>query len=237
MGQASKAATSDAGSDTTGQWGSLISWPTVAMHGELLSDGNVLTYGDTSRSRCHICNPTTNAFTSVPDTVANPSCGGTNILPDGRVITVGGGGIDNSTRAIPTSPGTRSPTRRGRNSASNAYPTWYASTTVLPNGNLLRMGGVDGCQLCNPEIPEGNSPATNRWTTLSKNPTLLPFYPNIYVRPDGTVALTGASQREEPLMIYNPNINGGDLDHQRSHRGGRRLVGNVRHGQGDQGGQ
>ena len=188
----------------TGQWGGLINWPTVAMHGAVLSDGNVLTFGDTSQGHtAYLWNPTTNAFTSVPDSVANPSCGGTNILPDGRVITVGGGGVDNSDDNTNVT-GYQETNQTWAQLASNAYPTWYASTTVLPNGNLLRMGGVDGCQLCNPEVPEEFSPATNQWTTLSKNPTLLPFYPNIYVRPDGTVALTGASQVEEPLMIYNP---------------------------------
>ena len=44
-----KPAAVTAGPDQTGQWGSLMSWPTVAMHGELLPDGNVLTWGDSSR--------------------------------------------------------------------------------------------------------------------------------------------------------------------------------------------
>ncbi len=30
------------------------------------------------------------------------------------------------------------------------------------------------------------------------------MYPFSYVRPDGTVAVTGATEVEEPLMIYNP---------------------------------
>ena len=74
---------------------------------------------------------------------------------------------------------------------------------MLPNGNLLRLGG-GGCDNCNPEVPEEFSPATNQWTTLSKNPTLLPMYPFTYVRPDGTVAVTGSSLVTEPLMIYDP---------------------------------
>ena len=88
------AATSSAGPDQTGQWGSLINWPIVAMHGELLPDGNVLTWGDSSQGDTAVVwDPTTDTFTSIPDPFANPSCGGNNALPDGRVIAVGGGGI------------------------------------------------------------------------------------------------------------------------------------------------
>ena len=147
--------------------------------------------------------PTTDTFTSKPDPFANPSCGGNNALPDGRIITVGGGGIspaDANTNVT----GFNENNQAWAQLASNAFPTWYASTTVLANGNLLRLGGVDGCNNCNPEVPEEFSPATNQWTTLSNNPTLLPMYPFTYVRPDGTVAVTGASEVPEPLMIYNP---------------------------------
>ena len=124
-------------------------------------------------------------------------------LPDGRVITVGGGGISPADANTDVT-GFQETNQTWAQLGSNAFPTWYASTTVLPNGNLLRIGGVDGCNNCNPEVPEVYSPATNQWTTLSDNPTLLPMYPFTYVRPDGTVAVTGASQVEEPLMIYNP---------------------------------
>jgi hypothetical protein len=198
------AATSSASSNPTGQWGSLMNWPIVAMHGELLPDGNVLTWGDSSQGDTAVVwDPTTNTSTSIPDAFANPSCGGNNILPDGRVITVGGGGVSN-TDANTNVTGFQETNQVWAQLASNAFPTWYASTTVLPNGNLLRLGGVDGCDNCNPEVPEEFSPATNQWTTLSNNPTLLPMYPFIYVRPDGTVAVTGSSLVKEPLMIYDP---------------------------------
>jgi hypothetical protein len=202
--KAATAATSGTSPDQVGEWGPLMNWPTVAMHGELLPNGNILTWGDSSTGDTAVeWDPTTNTFTNLPDAFANPACGGNNILPDGRVITVGGGGIS------PADANTNVTGFQGTNQtwaqlSSNAFPTWYASTTVLPDGNLLRMGGVDGCDNCNPEEPEEYFPATNQWITLSENPTLLPTYPFTYVRPDGTVAVTGASQVEEPLMIYNP---------------------------------
>ncbi len=200
------AATSDDGPDQTGQWGSLMPYPIVAMHGDLLPDGNVLTWGDSAEGyhdTAVVWDPATNTTTSIPDPFANPSCGGDNALPDGRIITVGGGGItptDENTNVT----GYQEPNQTWGQLASNAFPTWYASTTVLANGNLLRLGGVGGENNVNPQVPEEYSPAADQWTTLSQNPTLLPMYPFSYVRPDGTVAVTGATEVPEPLMIYNP---------------------------------
>ena len=203
VSRASKAVTA-ATSEPTGQWGSLMNWPTVAMHGEMLPDGNVLTWGDSTQGdTAYIWDPTTNTFTSDPNAFANPSCGGNNILPDGRVIGVGGGGVSPADANTNVS-GFQETNQAWAPLASNAFPTWYASTTVLSNGNLLRLGGVDGCDNCNPEVPEEFSPSDNQWTTLSKNPTLLPMYPFTYVRPDGTVAVLGSSLVTEPLMIYDP---------------------------------
>src|SRR5262249_35824606 len=89
-----RAAAATVGPDQTGQWGSQFPWPTIAMHGELLPDGKILTWGDSSQgSSAFVWDPATNAFTAVPNAIANPSCGGNNALPDGRIIDVGGGGI------------------------------------------------------------------------------------------------------------------------------------------------
>ena len=195
-----------AGPDQTGQWGSLIDWPIVAMHGELLPDGNVLTWGDSGEGftdTAVVWDPATDNFASKPDPFANPSCGGNNALPDGRIIDVGGGGIS-PTDANTNVTGFNENNQTWAKLASTAFQTWYASTTVLANGNLLRLGGVNGCNNCNPEVPEEYSPVTNKWTTLSNNPTLLPMYPFAYVRPDGTVAVTGATEVPSPLRIYNP---------------------------------
>jgi fibronectin type 3 domain-containing protein len=190
-----------AGLDQTGQWGSLMNWPIVAVHGAMLPNGKILTWGDGS-STPTVWDPATNTFTNVPNAFANPMCGGQNILPDGRIITIGGGGV--SGPGITTVTGFSPANSSWAQLAGTRFQTWYASTAVLPNGNLIRIGGVDGCNNCNPEVPEVYSPATNQWTTLSSNPTLLPMYPFTYVRPNGTVAVTGASEVTSALRIYDP---------------------------------
>jgi len=195
------ATTPSAGLDQTGQWGSLLNWPVVAVHGAVLPNGKIVTWGNGSNTPT-VWDPAANSFTNVSNAFANPMCGGLNALPDGRIITIGGGGL--SPPGITTITGLNTANSSWAQLAGTSFQTWYASSAVLPNGNLIRIGGVNGCNNCNPEQPEVYSPATNRWNTLSSNPTLLPMYPFTYVRPDGTVAVTGASEVTSALRIYDP---------------------------------
>jgi len=195
------ATTPSASLDQTGQWGSLINWPVVAVHGAVLPNGKLVTWGDGS-STPTVWDPATNTFTNVPNAFANPMCGGQNALPDGRIITIGGGGV--SGPGITAVTGFDAANNGWAQLAGTSFQTWYASTTVLPNGNLIRIGGVNGCNNCNPEVPEVYSPATNQWNTLSSNPTLLPMYPFTYVGPNGTVAVAGASEVTSALRVYDP---------------------------------
>jgi chitodextrinase len=184
-----------------GQWGSVMSWPIVAVHGALMDNGDVLTWGDGAGTPT-LWNPTTNTFTSVPNAFVNPMCGGLNALPDGRIMTIGGGGVNGP--GVKTVSAFDPQTSTWASLPDTNFQTWYASSTVLPNGNLIRIGGVMGCNNCNPEVPEVYSPPTNTWTSLNSNPTLLPMYPFIYVRPNGTVAVLGASEVDSALRIYDP---------------------------------
>ncbi len=196
-----RATTPAGGLNRTGQWGSLMNWPIVAVHGALLPGGKVLTWGEGTNA-AYVWDPATNTFTHVPNAFADAVCGGLNALPDGRIITVGGGGL--SGPGVKTVTAYTTLTSTWSQLGSTNYRTWYASSTVLPDGNLIRMGGVNGCNNCNREVPEIYSPATDQWTALTSNPVLLPMYPFTYVRPNGTVAVTGASEVTSALRIYDP---------------------------------
>src|SRR5215213_10300003 len=78
----------------SGQWGSPITWPAVAIHANLLPDGRVMTWGRSDRLPV-IWNPVTGAFKNV-DLPADLFCSGHALLPDGRLLVSGGhSGIDN----------------------------------------------------------------------------------------------------------------------------------------------
>src|SRR5581483_6864185 len=167
---------------TVGQWSAPIPWPTVAVHAMLLPTGKVLTWGDGGPS-ANVWDPAFSAFESVPDSLTNLLCAGMNALPDGRIIVVGGGGlqIHGVSEVNVFDPNTE----RWSQLAPTQLTTWYAGSTVLPDGRMVRLGGVGGCNNCNPEAPEVYTPATNTWTSLTAATTLLPMYPFTFVRPDG----------------------------------------------------
>src|ERR1700738_3756717 len=74
-----------------GQWSMPVNWPAVGVHATLLNNGRVMTWGH--RSAPFVNDPTPGALTQVPNPFANAVCGGANMLGDGRMVTVGGGGL------------------------------------------------------------------------------------------------------------------------------------------------
>src|ERR1700730_4310316 len=78
---------------TAGQWGSLLNWPLVAVHSALLNTGQVLTWdawetGGTPSVR--LWNPSSQAFTAVPNQTSQIFCSAHVQLPDGRLLVAGG---------------------------------------------------------------------------------------------------------------------------------------------------
>ena len=73
---------------------------------------------------------------------------------------------------------------------------WYPTATTLPDGRVLVTAGEDGCSGCNIEIPEIYNPATNTWTSLTDAPLNVPFYPHMFVLPDGRVLAASTTESE-----------------------------------------
>jgi hypothetical protein len=196
-------AVSAADPSVVGQWSAPVTWPAVAVHAALLKTGKVLTWGNGYVSGPVVWDPATGIITAAPNAVTNGLCGGQSALPDGRVVVIGGGGLNQAgTVAVAAfDPNTTAWSQV----ASTNYATWYATATVLPDGRLLRLAGVGGCNSCNPEYPEVYDPASNAWTVLRSASALLPMYPFTYVRPDGTIAITGASEAAAALRILDVN--------------------------------
>lgn len=65
---------------------------------------------------------------------------------------------------------------------------WYPTSTVLPNGDILISGGIDGAGL-SVTTPEVYSPATNQWRSLLGISTedYYYFYPRQWVAPNGLI--------------------------------------------------
>jgi hypothetical protein len=115
-------------------------------------------------------------------------CSGHSFLPNGRLLVVGG-----------TSPGIRglrlatvfNPASSSWNATSSmAQGRYYPTITTLPNGEMLAVSGHDTTRavVTIPEIWNGSS-----WRRLTTAPLSIPtpYYPAMFVAPNGKVFLAG----------------------------------------------
>lgn len=175
------------GAAIRGEWGPTIQTPVVGIHAHLLPTGKVLFWGD--RGDAQIWDPASpNAgFTAISKTY-RIFCSGHTFLPDGRLLITGGTitGTKGDRRAVIFDPaaGSLTPT------SSMAQGRYYPTTTVLPNGEVLAISGSDedGTVVSIPEIGDGTSwrPLTNASLAIPK-----PYYPAMFVAPNGKLFLAG----------------------------------------------
>jgi len=175
-----------------GQWSAVKSWPVPAVHAHLLPTGKVLffTEFDKGTDGPYLWTPETDTLQQLSPPGYNIFCSGHAFLPDGRLLIAGGHiGTD---RGLPdailfdpfTSAWTRLP--------DMADGRWYPTVTALPNGEMLAVAGADE-QASGNLIPELWSPATGSWRRLTGASRALPYYPWMFVAPDGRLFVAGST--------------------------------------------
>jgi hypothetical protein len=70
---------------------------------------------------------------------------------------------------------------------------WYPTLTTLANGQVLAISGGDTVAALN-VLPEVYVPGTNKWRTLTSAARSVPYYPMMFLAPDGTVFNAGPDQ-------------------------------------------
>ena len=177
-----------------GRWDPVFTTPVVAVHTHLLVNGKVLLWGDTGPAQLW---STGTGFVPLAKT-RQIYCSGHTFLPDGRIMVVGGTG--------PSTAGQREVTLY--NISTNSWSTapvmaqgrYYPTITTLPNGNLLAVSGHDA-SLAVVTIPEvWNGTGWRRLTTASLS-IPAPYYPAMFVAPNGKVFLAGFSQPSRYLDV------------------------------------
>jgi hypothetical protein len=182
-----------------GQWAAPIAWPIVAVNANLLPTGQILAWdGQGNGYDARLWNPTTGVFTAVPNNQTNMFCSGSCALADGRTLVAGGhaGGHIGITDTNLFDPVARTWTKV----APMRYPRWYPTTTTLPDGRVLTTAGEINCDGCVAVIPEIYNPQTNIWVQMSSASLDLPYYPHMFVLPDGRVL--AAATAEDPIITY-----------------------------------
>ncbi|MBC7531892.1 MAG: DUF1929 domain-containing protein [Oligoflexus sp.] len=206
-----------------GKWGPKMNWPVIPIHSVLLPSGKVLSYGTDDKGvqgaelYFDLWTPTlnSNAHQSLPNSLATDVfCGSPIVIPmSGDVLMPGG-----DAREPPfTNYGIKDTLLLKRDSQSLvrgpylANGRWYATSTILPNGDSLIYGGIDGAHAI-VTVPEVYSPKDNTWRTVTgaasgdvmNGAESKWFYPRNFVAPDGRVfGMSG-----EKMYYINPNANG-----------------------------
>ncbi|MGH7499082.1 MAG: galactose oxidase-like domain-containing protein [Gemmatimonadales bacterium] len=172
---------------SAGEWSAVKTTPIIAVHMSLLPDGDVLMFG--RKDDPQLFDPATGQFTAIPSP-AWLFCSGHAFLPDGRLL-IAGGHITNDhglpastlydwrTRSFSSGP----PMPRGR---------WYPTVTPLPNGEMVVVAGRDENGLVVP-IPDVWTTG-GAWRQLSSASLTQPYYPRMFVAPNGNVFEAGPSQ-------------------------------------------
>jgi hypothetical protein len=175
---------------TLGAWDAPIDWPVVAVHLHLMPSGQVLSWGLLGDP--YVWNPATGVFAALPTSTAL-FCSGHTFLADGRLL-VAGGHISND-HGLPDTNIFDDATRAWTAVLPMSRGRWYPTTTTLPNGEVVTVAGndQDGIEVTTPEVWNGSA-----WHTLTGADLSVPYYPRLFVAPNGLVFMAG----ELPQSYY-----------------------------------
>lgn len=196
------------GSDPSvvGSWGPVVAWPEVSIHAALTYTGKILTFqGDfSSGGQQYLFDPATGAQTQVPNAVADLFCAGQAVLPDGKIMVIGGtstsGGLGTKTITA-FDPATQT----WQTLADMNSPRWYATGTTLGDGRVLSTSGYStGTTVVT--VPEVYDTLHNTWTNLTSATHNIPIYPFMYQLPDGRVLWAGASEVPTQTEVLSANL-------------------------------
>src|SRR6266480_4726800 len=178
---------------TVGQWSARTPWPYKAAHAALLPTGKVLWWppfdnGDNP----YLWDPATNTNTAIAHVGANIFCAGLSFLPDGRLLVSGGhiGTWTGLPNAYIFDPSTSTWNRLPDMNAGR----WYPTNTTLPTGDVLVTSGWISTRTGVNVEPQVWQTATSSWRNLTAAHLVLPFYPFMFVAPNGKVFCAGPSQ-------------------------------------------
>jgi hypothetical protein len=182
---------------TKGRWGGLITSPVVGIHVHLLPTGKVLLWGRAGVAQ--LWDPNNQAAGFAP--AAAPYtlfCAGHTFLSDGRLYVVGGHSV--GTKGIPNTVLYDTTTGAWSMAGPMAQGRYYPTTTVLANGEVLAISGTDELQN-HVTIPEVGNGTTWRRLTSAILDIGQPYYPAMFLAPNGKVFLAGFPQTTRYLDV------------------------------------
>jgi hypothetical protein len=195
---------------TSGQWGPVVPWDIVPLHITLLPNLKILAWGKYESPGVmgmpRLWNPAQGSPTTAKliqvDTML--FCAGQALMADGKVMIAGGHKADDRGTDFTHifDPATESwlpglpKMARGR---------WYPSVTTLPDGKVVTIAGRDAASTVVP-IPEIWE--NQKWVQLPGASLQLPYYPRMFVAPNGKLFQAGEGIKSHWLDVDATTTNG-----------------------------
>jgi len=181
-------------SNGVGRWDPAFTTPVVGVHVHVLRTGKVLLWGDVGEAQLW---DAASGFTPVTKTY-RVYCSAHTFLPDGRLIVVGG--TSPNTRGLRLAAVFDPASSSWSATTSMAQGRYYATTTALASGEVLAVSGHDTTLsvVTIPEVWNGSG-----WRQLTTAPLSIPdpFYPAMFVAPNGRVFMAGFAQTSRYLDV------------------------------------
>jgi len=185
-----------------GLWSSVISWtPHIPVTAATLPDGRLLTFASNQRTTfpvgaeftyAAVWNPATGVFTEINNSRHDMFCGGTVLLPDGRLLVNGG---RNTTRL--------SSIFDYRTNQWTAIPNmndgrWYNTSVALTDGSVFTVTGDGGTNTAEQWTSAGGWRRLTgiNWSTVVSQPGYVTrWHPLMLVAPDGRLFHGGPTRQ------------------------------------------
>lgn len=185
-----------------GSWGSVINWtPHIPVTVATLPDGRLLTFASNQRTTfpsgpeftyAAVWNPATGAFTEINNTRHDMFCGGTAMLPDGRVVINGGRNttVLSSIFDYRTNQWTAMPNMND--------PRWYNTSVALTDGSVFTVSGSGGSNTAERWVEATGwrrLPGIG-WSAVTSQPGYINiWHPFMTIAPNGKLFHFGPTQR------------------------------------------
>jgi len=192
---ASLATATSSAAATMGKWDPAFTTPMVAVDAHLLRTGKVLLWGDSKGA--YLWNGGTD-FTAVAAKPFRIFCAGHTFLPDGRLLVIGG--TSDQTRGLRYATIFDPSTKSWVGTTSMAEGRYYPTATTLANGDVLVVSGHDTTKTV-VKIPEVRHGTSWRRLTTASLAIPNPFYPPMFVAPNGKIFLAGFLPTSEYLDV------------------------------------
>lgn len=174
----------------SGQWGPLMTWPISATHTHMLPTGKVFLFGEYDEAFWpQLWDPITNTLTELTPPHYNIFCSGHSFLADGRLL-ITGGHVDSHVgepHAILFNPFTSA----WEHAADMNDRRWYPTNTTLPNGDVIVLSGETVDSGVSNEMPQRWVAASGTWKNLTTAMKDLPYYPRMFLAPNGKLLYVG----------------------------------------------